>query len=73
MAHLPRLHATFLSVADAGCATTAGRPGTSERGFISRIAGSWEQLRGCSAIGSVGGPGSFEMIASLASATSAGW
>ena len=65
------LHATFLSVADAGLRNDLQAAlATSERGFISRIAGSWEQLAGL--LGYRLRPevqGSFEMIASLASAT----
>ena len=65
------LHATFLSVADEELRNDLQAAlATSERGFISRIADSWEQLAGL--LGYRLRPevqGSFEMIASLASAT----
>jgi AcrR family transcriptional regulator len=65
------LHATFLSVADEELRSDLQAAlATSERGFISRIADSWEQLAGL--LGYRLRPevqGSFEMIASLASAT----
>ena len=65
------LHATFLSVADEKLrGALQAALARSERGFISRIAGSWEQLAGL--LGYRLRPevqGSFEMIATLASAT----
>jgi AcrR family transcriptional regulator len=65
------LHATFLSIADAELRNDLQEAlATSERGFISRIASSWEQLAGL--LGYRLRPeveGSFEMIASLASAS----
>lgn len=65
------LHATFLSVADAELRNDLQAAlATSERGFNGRIAASWEQLAGL--LGYRLRPevhGSFEMIASLASAT----
>jgi AcrR family transcriptional regulator len=65
------LHATFLSVADKKLRSDLQTAlAKSERGFITRIAASWEQLAGL--LGYRLRPevqGSFEMIASLASAT----
>jgi len=65
------LHATFLSVADEQLRNDLRAAlAKSERGFISRIADSWEHLAGL--LGYRLRPevqGSFEMIASLASAT----
>jgi hypothetical protein len=65
------LHATFLSVADEELRNDLQAAlAKSERGFIGRISDSWEQLAGL--LGYRLRPevqGSFEMIASLASAT----
>jgi AcrR family transcriptional regulator len=65
------LHATFLSIADEELRNDLQAAlATSERGFISRISASWEQLAGLLGYRlRAEVQGSFEMIASLASAT----